>query len=451
MRQSRREFIQGVAFGALALASRNFAARAGERKPQSLKIVDVTVTPVALPDPPLLNAGGCHGPYFMRNIVQVRTDAGFVGVGETYGGAGITAALERSREVLVGEDVFAYRRLGLKLQKLGESLYPAVEVACLDAMGQATGLRVCDLLGGAVREEVEFAAYLFYKYATTHPKLLADRRIADGRRANPDKFDLWGEVRTPEAMVRLAEDWRKRWGFRVFKLKGGYLPPEVELETMRQLNAHFAGKSPLRIDPNGRWTVPTAVKIGKQMQGLPLEYYEDPVVGQTAMAEVRRETGLKMSTNMCVTRFSHVAEALKVKPVDVVLADHHYWSGLVGCQELGRIADLAGWTLSQHSNNHTGVSMAAMIHLAALVPQITLASDTHYPWLPDGFDVIQGPKLPVIGGRMKIPAGPGLGVKLDPDRLSRAHEVFRKCGMSDRDDVATMKLVEPQWNRSEKF
>jgi glucarate dehydratase len=193
------------------------------------------------------------------------------------------------------------------------------------------------------------------------------------------------------------------------------------------------------------------VKIGKQMQGLPLEYYEDPVVGQSAMAEVRRETGLKMSTNMCVTRFSHIAEALRVKPVDVVLADHHYWSGLVGCQELGRISDLAGWTLSQHSNNHTGISMAAMIHLAALMPQITLASDTHYPWLPDGFDVIQGAKLPIVGGKMKIPSGPGLGVRLDPDRLAKANEVFRRSGMQDRDDVATMKLVEPNWNRAEKF
>ena len=147
----------------------------------------------------------------------------------------------------------------------------------------------------------------------------------------------------------------------------------------------------------------------------------------------------------------HIAEALRVKPVDVVLADHHYWSGLVGCQELGRISDLAGWTLSQHSNNHTGISMAAMIHLAALMPQITLASDTHYPWLPDGFDVIQGAKLPIVGGKMKIPSGPGLGVRLDPDRLAKANEVFRRSGMQDRDDVATMKLVEPNWNRAEKF
>ena len=259
MRHSRREFFQGAALGLLAAATRNLSARAGERKPQALKIVGMTVTPVALPDPPILNAGGCHGPYFLRNIVQVRTDAGFVGIGETYGGPGITAALERARPLLVGEDVFAYRRIGQKLQALGESLYPAVEVACLDAMGQATGLRVCDLLGGAVRNEVEFAAYLFYKYATDHPKLLADVRIADDRRNSPGKYDAWGEVRTPEAMVQLAAAWNKQWGFRVLKLKAGYLPPATELETLRQLNVHFGGRSPLRIDPNGRWTVPTAV------------------------------------------------------------------------------------------------------------------------------------------------------------------------------------------------
>jgi glucarate dehydratase len=298
-----------------------------------------------------------------------------------------------------------------------------------------------------VRSDVEFAAYLFYRYAADDPRLLADPRVVDSRGRGDKALDDWGEVRTPEAIVGEAVGFQKRWGFRVFKLKGGYLAPELELETMRALGARLGAKCPLRIDPNARWKTETAIRIGKLMQSLPLEYYEDPVAGQEAMAEVRRETGHVMSTNMCVTRFDHIPDALRLKPVDVVLADHHYWGGFAGCVELARIADVAGWKLSQHSNNHSGVTMAAMIHLAATIPQLTLASDTHYPWLPDHADLIEGPRLPIQGGRMAIPAGAGLGVTLDLDRLARAHEVYKKCGMRGRDDAATMKLVEPDWER----
>ena len=165
-----------------------------------------------------------------------------------------------------------------------------------------------------------------------------------------------------------------------------------------------------------------------------MDYYEDPVQGQEEMAEVRRATGLKMSTNMCVTSFDHIPKALRLHPIDVLLCDHHYFGGFAGCQALGPICQAAGWSMSQHSNNHAGVTMAAMIHLAASIPQLTLASDTHYPWLVEGADIIEGPKLPIRDGRMQVPAGPGLGVTLDRDKLARAAEVYRKCGMRKRDD-----------------
>jgi glucarate dehydratase len=252
-------------------------------------------------------------------------------------------------------------------------------------------------------------------------------------------------------MVREADRFHKQWGFRVFKLKAGVLPPKVELETLRAMQAHFKGRYPLRIDPNARWRTETAIAAGKQIRDLNLEYYEDPVTGQEAMAEVRKATGLRMSTNMCVTRFEHIKPALKIQPVDVVLADHHYWGGIAACIELGRICETVGWSVSQHSNNHAGITMAAMIHVAALVPQLTVASDTHYPWLPDGADIIQGAKLPIRHGRMSIPEAPGVGVHLDPDKLARAHEAYRKSGMRERNDAATMRMIEPDFKREQQF
>lgn len=447
---SRRSWLQSVAGSAgltAGLCSSSILANAPSSRPTPLRIAKLTVTPIALPDPPLLNAAGCHGPYFLRNVVQLETDAGITGIAETSGGEGVTRAIEAARPIVLGQNAFSWRSFRAALEKRHVACYTAIELACLDACGRATGRRLCELIGGPVREDVEFAAYLFYRYAADHPKLLADPRLVDSRGRGENALDDWGEVRTPEAMVREAAGFQKRWGFRVFKLKGGYLPPDQELETLRGMHTRFGAKCPLRIDPNGRWKTDTAIRIGQAMKDLPLEYYEDPVTGQAAMAEVRRATGLPMSTNMCVTRFSHVPEALQLKPVDVVLADHHYWGGFAGCSDLAGVADFAGWTLSQHSNNHAGITMAAMIHLAATLPQLTLASDTHYPWLPEGHDIIAGPNLPIRDGRMQVPATPGVGVSLDPDKLARAHETYLKSGMRQRDDATTIRLIEPDWER----
>jgi glucarate dehydratase len=443
---NRRDWVGSVALGLSGLGSLSSAAAEPESGRTPLKITGVRVTPIALPDPPLLAASGCHGPYFLRNVVEIETDAGIVGIGETHGGQSVADAIERARPIVVGADAFAYRSFARRLSALGEACYAGVELACLDAIARASGRRLCEMLGGPVRDEVEFAAYLFYRYAADHLTVLADPHLVDDRGRGDRALDRWGEVRSPEAMAAMASEFRRRWGFRTFKLKAGVLSPNVELETMRALADTLGADSRLRIDPNGRWTTATANRIGNGLRGLPLEYYEDPVNGQEAMAEVRRATGLKMSTNMCVTRFADIPGALRLKPIDVLLCDHHYFGGFAGCQALGPIADAAGWALSQHSNNHAGITMAAMIHLAACIPQLTLASDTHYPWLVDGSDIIDGRMLPIRGGKMAVPSGSGLGVTIDRDKLARAHEVYRKSGMRGRNDAELMRRIEPGWD-----
>ena len=451
----RRAFL-GLSAAALAggPSPRTVSAEEDDRpsssRPEPLTIKDVAITPIALPDPPLLAHSGCHGPYFLRNIIEVEVDGGIVGIGETKGGIEVTRDLERARELLIGRNVFSQRALARDLGPFSSACVAGIELACLDACGKATGRRLCELLGGPVREQVEFSAYLFYRYASDHPRVLDDPRLIDDRGRGDKALDDWGEVRTPEALADEAERFRTAWGFRVFKLKAGVLDPDRELETLRALRDRLGARTPLRIDPNGRWTVPTALRIGRALGDLALEYYEDPVLGQGPMADVRRETGLPTSTNMCVTRFEHVPEAIRVRPVDVVLADHHSWGGLAACQALGSIAEAAGWALSQHSNSHAGVTMAAMIQLGAVVPQITLASDTHYPWLVEDADILRGPKLPIRDGLMDVPIGPGLGVDLDPDKVARAHEVYRKSGMTGRDDEFTMLRIDPNW-RSVRF
>ncbi len=442
----RRGALRLMAGGILGCVAdtRSRASTIGPAQP-ALTITGLKVTPIALPDPPLLNVGGCHGPYFLRNVVELRTDGGIVGIGETHGGENVTTALERAQKLVIGQNAFAYRKFARELQSLNMSCYAGIELACLDACGRATGRRLCELVGGPVRDPVEFAAYLFFRYAADHPVVLSDPHVVDSRGRGDRALDSWGEVRTPEAMAAMAARFRDRWGFRVFKLKGGVLAPDLEANTLKAMSAKLGRDALLRIDPNGRWKTATAIRIGNQIKQLPMEYYEDPVQGQAAMAEVRRETGLKMSTNMCVTSFAHIPEALKLKPIDVLLCDHHYFGGFAGCLALGPICQPAGWTMSQHSNNHAGVTMAAMIHLAGSIPELTLASDTHYPWLIEGTDIIEGPMLPIHDGKMAIPAGPGLGVTLDHDQLARAHETYVKCGMRGRDDRSLMRRIEPGW------
>lgn len=455
----RRTFLQSAGVTGFAALIATPAIEADDRQGSSkdLTITDIKITPIALPDPPILAASGCHGPYFLRNVIEITTADGIIGIGETRGGSRRTEELVASAKRLIHKSAFAYRSFPELFKKvpLGDgrsapdpSVYAGFELACLDAVGKATGQSLSRLLGGPVRDEVEFAAYLFFRYAADDPRVFDDQHLQNDRGRGDQALDQWGEVRTPEAMADMAKRWHEKYGFTAMKLKAGVLPPDIELEALQAINDVFNGEAPLRIDPNGRWTVETALRIARELQSMPLEYYEDPVAGQEAMAQVRRETGLPMSTNSCVTRFDHIADAVRNEPVDIVLCDHHGWGGIPACQALGTLADSLGWRLSQHSNNHAGLTMAAMTHLGAVTPQIVHPSDTHYPWLVEGADIIEGPNLRFAGGKMEVPTAPGLGVNLDPDKLARAHEVYQKSGMRERNDTVTMRRFEPGWERN---
>ena len=453
MNWDRREFIT---LGSTALASSTLPSTVTAADKLGLRASDLVIkglkiTPIALPDPPILAAGGCHGPYFLRNVIEIETTDGIVGIGETRGGLENTEALQQCTNIVVGKSATAYRAFQQQMKAkdiYDENVYSGIELACLDAIGRATGLRICDLLGGPVRNEVEFAAYLFYRFAADHKEVLGDPRLVDNRGKGDKALDHWGDVRSAESMADMAEGFHKKWGFKVMKLKAGVLPPEEELKTMFAMNERFDGKMPLRIDPNGRWTLNTAIRNGHKLKKLPIDYYEDPVVGMTNMAEVRRATRLPMSTNSCVTKLYHIADAIKLQPVDVVLGDHHFWGGLSAYQTLGTICENVGWGLSQHSNNHAGITMAAMIHAGAVTAACNYASDTHYVWLVEGADIIEGNNLPIRGGKMKVPTQPGVGVNIDYDKLAKAHEVYVKSGVRDRNDAETMQRFQPGWKRS---
>lgn len=419
-----------------------------------LTVAEVRLTPILVADPPLLNTQGVHQPYTPRLIVEVVTADGTTGVGETYGD---TKYLELARpfaERLKGRQVSDLNGLftladelavdrsrisgqvdvgGLRgvqtADKLRLSVVSAFEVACLDALGKALGLPVHALLGGKVRDSVEYSAYLFYKWAA-HP---------DGVPSEPDD---WGAALDPAGIVAQARRFTERHGFTSFKLKGGVFPPEQEIAAVRALAAAFPGH-PLRLDPNGAWSVGTSLAVAKEL-GDVLEYLEDPALGTPAMAEVAAGTDVPLATNMCVTTFAEIPEAFTRGAVQVVLSDHHYWGGLRNTRQLAAVCATFGVDVSMHSNTHLGISLAAMTHVAATVPGLHHACDSHYPWQSE--DVLTE-RIAFEGGRVTVSDAPGLGVELDREKLRRLHRRWLDDDgtLRDRDDTAAMRVADPDW------
>ncbi|MEW2246070.1 glucarate dehydratase family protein [Streptomyces sp. NPDC058733] len=420
----------------------------------NLTIADVRLTPILVADPPLLNTQGVHQPYTPRLIVEVETADGITGVGETYGDTKYLDLARPFAQRLLGRPVSDLNGLftvadeiavdaatvsgrvdvgGLRgvqtADKLRLSVVSGFEVACLDALGKALGLPVHALLGGKVRDAVEYSAYLFYKWAA-HPQ---------GVPAEPDD---WGAALDPAGIVAQARAFTERHGFTSFKLKGGVFPPEQEIAAIRALAEAFPGR-PLRLDPNGAWSVETSLKVAQEL-GDVLEYLEDPALGTPAMAEVARGTGVPLATNMCVTTFAEIKEAFARDAVQVVLSDHHYWGGLRNTQQLAAICRTFGVSVSMHSNTHLGISLAAMTQVAATVPNLHHACDSHYPWQAE--DVLTE-RLTFEDGRIAVSDAPGLGVELDRDRLAFLHRRWRDDDgrLRERDDAAAMRAVDPGW------
>jgi glucarate dehydratase len=411
---------------------------------QAIRITSTTITPVAFADPPLLNSVGVHEPFALRAIIEVRTDAGLIGLGETYADEKHLAALREAADAIIGVDVYhteeIYRRVqaiaapetAIASGLIGHSaatmrVFSPFEVACLDIQGKAAGRPVADLLGGAVRDQVPFSAYLFYKWAA-HPG------------AEPDD---WGEALDPAGIVAQAERMVDSCGFTAIKLKGGVFPPAQEIAAIRALREAFPDH-PLRLDPNAAWTPYTSLKVAHELDGV-LEYLEDPTPEIDGMAAVAEKAPMPLATNMCVVAFAHIPPAVRANAVQVILSDHHFWGGLRRSQALAAICETFGLGLSMHSNSHLGISLAAMVHLAAAVPNLTYACDTHWPWKTE--DVVAGTPFTFSGGALTVPRAPGLGVELDRESLAKLHEQYLASGLRNRDDTGYMQRIVPTYER----
>ena len=421
-----------------------------------MKITEMHITPIALGDPPLLNAAGLHAPYCLRTVVELKTDDGLTGLADVPGSVAVDAALAAVRDVVIGADPRNWHGLRAKLAercspetsvsrgdkpwdgRTRVQVYSALDVACLDIQGKAFGVPVAALLGGVVRERVPYSAYLFYKYEG------AGGELAFG--TDPQATG-WAAARQaaaldPAGIVAQAQAMVKEFGFESIKLKGGVFEPAQEVAAMKALHEAFGPGVPLRLDPNALWTVETSIKFGREMEGI-LEYLEDPCRTQEGMAAVRRALKTPLATNMCTTSFDDLPGSVKHASEDIILTDHHYWGGLRASMELAAHCRIFSRGVSMHSNNHGGISLAAMTHLGAAMPNLSYALDTHYPWQWE--DIIVGGRMKIEGGCVTLPQGAGLGVELDRVALAKAADNYQRCGFTERNDEPEMQKKVPGW------
>ncbi|MFC0666615.1 glucarate dehydratase [Azotobacter chroococcum] len=430
-------------------------------------ITSLQVIPVAGHDSMLLNLSGAHGPYFTRNIVLLQDSAGHTGVGEVPGGEGIRQTLEDARSLLIGQPIGNYQKLlnqvrqafagrdaggrGLQTFDLRIAIHAvtALEAALLDLLGQFLEVPVAALLGeGQQRDEVEMLGYLFY---------VGDRQRTDlPYRSEPEAADDWFRVRheralTPEAVVRLAEAAQARYGFQDFKLKGGVLRGEEEIEAVTALAERFP-EARITLDPNGGWLLKEAIRLCRDLHGV-LAYAEDPCgaedgySGREVMAEFRRATGLPTATNMIATDWRQMGHAIQLQSVDIPLADPHFWT-MQGSVRVAQLCHEWGLTWGSHSNNHFDISLAMFTHVAAAAPGKITAIDTHWIW-QDGQRLTREP-LQIVGGKVRVPQKPGLGVEIDLDQLNKAHELYKGMGLGARDDSVAMQYLIPGWRFDNK-
>ena len=424
-------------------------------EPRSI-VTAVRVTPILIADGPLLNMQGVHQPYTPRSIVEVETADGTIGLGESYGDDDYLQVFTDFAARLVGESVLSPNRLWAlaeqfvtaesspsklvdnlpshnvfgdnSLHKLRATVVSLFEVAFLDASGHLLGVPVHQLLGGKVRDRIDFAAYLFYRWAE-HP--------TEGMPS-----DEWPEALDPAGIVAQAQRMIDLHGFHSLKLKGGVFPPDEEIAAVRALYEAFPDV-PVRLDPNGAWSEQTSIRVARELDGV-IEYLEDPVVGRAPMGRVHETTGMPLATNMCVTRLEEIPEAVALGSVQVLLTDHHYWGGLRATQKLSAICSTFGMSLSMHSNSHLGISLAAMIHAASVADGHLHACDTHRPWQTE--DVITEPHT-FTDGAIAVSDAPGLGITLDREALAALHERWLGSDVRRRNDVAAMQVRYPEFEK----
>lgn len=432
-------------------------------------IAKVEVFPVAGHDCMELNLSGAHAPYFTRNIVILTDSNGVEGVGEVPGGQKITAAIEATKELVLGTSIADYKQTLNKVRtwldknikddvrglqtfdlRTGVHVVTAYEAPLLDLLGKFLNVPAAALMGdGIQRDKVRFLSYLFY---------IGDRKKTDlPYEEEPDSDCDWYRLRheealTPEKIVALAKATHDKYGFEDFKLKGGVLTPKEELKAVQAIKAEFPDAR-VDLDPNGCWSLKEALEIAPQLKEC-LAYCEDPCgaengySGREIMAEFKRDSGMPTATNMINTDWRQMYHSIAQRSVDIPLADPHFWT-MNGSVRVGQLCNDFGLMWGCHSNNHFDISLAMVVQCAAAIPGKMNGIDTHWIW-QEGRERLTKEPMQIVDGCIALPQKGGLGIEVDRGQVLKANKLYLDNCLGARNDAIGMQYLIPGWKFDNK-
>ncbi len=379
-----------------------------------MKITDLRATTVTMPlEAPLRHSNGAHWGRFVRTIVEIETDEGLTGVGEMGGGG------QSAEAAIAGPEALSPRPR------------PAAARAAPLEDHESGGLALQQPHAAPCRARIRLHGRR--RQEARHPRLRpARRRAARGGAVRELHLlplsrsrDRAGGETTPDEIVAHARDLVARYGFKAHKLKGGIFPPDHDVEVFRALGAAFP-KDGIRLDPNSVWSVEEGIRVGKAIEDLNNDYFEDPCWGLEGMRRLRRSVNIPTATNTVVVNFEQLAACIRLEAIDVILLDTTFWGGLRQAYKAGQVLETFQMGACVHSSGELGIQLATMLHLGAALPNLNFAADAHYHHLVD--DVIKGGKMQYRDGKIAVPKGPGLGVELDRDKVAEYAELYKELG-----------------------
>lgn len=363
-----------------------------------------------------------------RLIVKLSTDNGIIGWGETTSGAIHT--IKAIEPLIVGENPFDIEKILSKYHYIlidnntALEYSAGIEIAIWDIIGKALKQPICNVIGGNYRTRIPIALWSFYRYK--------------------GEKGIGGES-TPEQVADFCYSKIKEQGFTTIKLKFGVMEPAVETETVRAVREKVGNQINIRIDPNGAWTLGTAMNVMKNVEKYNLEYIEDPIAYTNieGMARLRRLFKTPICANGIVHTHYDLAQVIRQGAADIVLADVQMQGGIYNSKKLAAVAEAFGIGLSVHGSEYLGITMAAQLHFISSTPHITYAADAYYPHLKD--DILKAGKLSCEKGYMKVPGGYGLGVEVDEDKIAKYHNLYETVWKKIREKGKSFPGYHPDW------
>ena len=336
-------------------------------------------------------------------LVEVETDAGITGIGEStasLAAEGTVAALRAVEPLFVGQPVHDVTRLCHEARHLGsfnhtpwhaDFVLAGFEMALWDIIGKAAGQPVYRLLGGAVRDEVDYFGFV--------------------------QGDTTEELVEDACSLATA-------GYGVIYLKVGR-GDAADVANTAAVREVIGGRR-LRLDPNCAWSVPDAIRMIRRLEPFDIDWIEQPttLLSISAMRQVREAVNVPIAADQAVFTPADVYDICRQRAADAIVLSPHEAGGLLAFGRAAAIAEAAGVPVCLHGQGVSGLTDAAQHHLGLCTANLTEGNQIMHQLLRE--DIVATPHLTPVDGRIGAIAAPGIGVELDRDAVARAAERYAK-------------------------